>query len=145
MIQQVVNVGSERMIVSAPTLAELLPKVSDLRLLNYRLGRDGQDATFRYRKNDGGDFVEMWSPSLKASLAVSKEMDTSEFYIGRTTPWVRYEKATDTMYVRYNGMDDDVKSLGWTEDDIGKFVKAEKCKTKGKTGVRRYWTFRPLR
>lgn len=150
-IQQVITIGAEKLIVSADSLADLVETVQDMRLMSYRVRywngtRQIEDAVFRMRKNDGGEFLEMYSPSLKASKMVSKKLDKpDELYIGADTPWIRYDKETETTEVRFDVLTDQIAALGWTEEDMGRFVKAERCKSNGKKGVKRAWTYEPVR
>lgn len=146
MIQQVVQIGAEKLIVSGDTLQEVIETAGEFRLMNYRLfGAD--DATFRLRKNDGGDFLEMYSPSLRASKMVSKRIEDGSLYIGADTPFLRYQKSETegeegTNFVRFDVLTDQIRELGWTEADLGKFVPATRVKVKGKT---RAWTWKPVR
>lgn len=152
MIQQQLQVGAERFTISADTLAEILEKGKDFKLMDYRLRTSGgKDATFRIRTNDGGDFLEAYSPSLNAAKMVSKEMPPStKIYIGADTPWVRYVKSEvegeeGTSLVRFDVITDQVRALGWTDEDKGRFVPAERVKSEGKRGVKRAWTWAPIR
>lgn len=86
--------------------------------------------------------MEFVSRKLKAVKPVSKEKDSRDIYIGRTTPWVRYEKESGDTYVRFDGLSEELEAVGWTEDDIGTFVKAERYTPKG--GMR-VWSYKPIR
>lgn len=144
-----VQVGSETFLVGGQNPVTVQKECARL----YEMARrvDQEDAFFRVRNTDDGEFAEFVSPSLGYAVkAVSKyNREPAEYYIGAGTPWVKWDKEEEAQFVMfdedafdYEPRKLELNELGFAE--AGVWYKAERAKMKTSQSDRKKFVWRKL-
>lgn len=139
------RVGAESVTITTDSQDEYHKLVSLYREMDARVTKD---AVFRVRKGDDYDYVEFYSPSLKAAKKISSSTKTeallkdAPYAVYGKTPWIRFIYGKDgksTSLVMWDGyIPDDIKELGFTESRVWYMGHFE---DQGKTLVKDHDTF----
>lgn len=151
-----VRIGAETFFVGSTDPASANKGAKRLFEMARRVDQD--DAFFRVRLTDDGEFAEFVSPSLGYAVkAVSKYNNpgVTEHYIGAGTPWVRWikgdeEKKTDgyseVMFDQdafdYEPRMKELNELGFTEPNV--WYPASREKMKVSTSDKKKWVWKSI-
>lgn len=144
-----IKIGSEVFIVGATNIVAAQKDATRLYEMQRRV--DQEDAFFRVRQTDDGEFAEFVSPALGYAVkAVSKyNREPAEYYIGAGTPWVKWDKEAEAQFVMfdedafdYEPRKEELNELGFDEANV--WYKAERVKVKTKTSDRKKFVWRKL-
>lgn len=136
MITKSVQIGKETYTVSGDTLQEVLQQAADLQTIARRVNKD---SWIEHRKTEGFDFYEAFKRVKGRDggyRRAIKQFGNSDgtLFLSANEPWRLYDKETDTEYVQFDFLTDEVKEWGFDESAVNGWVPAKAAK-KGKLRV----------
>jgi len=106
MLSKLIRIGREEIHVQGESLADLIQRSKFFLEISRRCGEE--DAYFTYRENEGGEFIELYSPGLRAKKKLSKYRDQKipypgvDYFFSASAPWVRWDKEKKVNVVLFN-------------------------------------------